>query len=225
MATIPLEAAAAAMREAMRETVKRYSLWYLLQGILMVAAGVLALVYPVIASVGIVFLLAWILIVSGIVQGIGLIGARQVPHFWLQLISVVLSIVVGLLLLRQPEAGLLVFSALLIVYFMVEGMAKVSFALTIRPFPNWGWVLAAGLVSIALALYLWTNLTGISEWVLGFLLGIQLLVEGAALRHRLAEVDALRLANRVRQRFVDQGVQAIRAGDGEHLGDFRIAAG
>ncbi len=33
MATIPLEAAAAAMREAMRDTVKRYSLWYLLQGI------------------------------------------------------------------------------------------------------------------------------------------------------------------------------------------------
>ena len=113
MATIPLEAAAAAMRDAMRETVKRYSLWYLLQGILMVAAGVLALIYPVIASVGIVFLLAWILIVSGLVQGIGLIGARQVPHFWLQLISVVLSIVVGLLLLRQPDAGLLVFSALL----------------------------------------------------------------------------------------------------------------
>ena len=183
MATIPLEAAAAAMRDAMRETVKRYSLWYLLQGILMVAAGALALIYPVIASVGIVFLLAWILIVSGLVQGIGLIGARQVPHFWLQLISVVLSIVVGLLLLRQPDAGLLVFSALLIVYFMVEGMAKISFALTIRPFPNWGWVLAAGLVSIVLALYLWTNFAGISEWVLGFLLGIQLLVEGAALTY------------------------------------------
>ena len=103
---IPLEAAAAAMREAMRETVKRYSLWYLLQGILMVVAGFLALVYPLIASVAIVYLLAWILIISGIVQGIGLIGARQVPHFWLQLISVVLSIVVGLLLLRQPEARL-----------------------------------------------------------------------------------------------------------------------
>jgi len=105
MATIPLEAAAAAMREAMRDTVKRYSLWYLLQGILMVVAGILALVYPLIASVAIVYLLAWILIISGVVQGIGLIGAQQVPHFWLQLISVVLSIVVGLLLLRQPEAG------------------------------------------------------------------------------------------------------------------------
>ena len=71
----------------------------------MVVAGVLALIYPLIASVAIVFLLAWILIVSGVVQGIGLIGARHVPHFWLQLISVVLAIVIGLLLLRQPDAG------------------------------------------------------------------------------------------------------------------------
>ena len=183
MATIPLEAAAAAMREAMRDTVKRYSLWYLLQGILMVVAGFLALVYPLIASVAIVYLLAWILIISGIFQGIGLIGARQVPHFWLQLISVVLAIVVGLLLLRQPEAGLVVFSVLLIVYFMVEGMAKVIFALTIRPFPNWGWVLGAGIVSILLAIYLWANLAVASEVLLGILLGIQLLCEGVAMTY------------------------------------------
>ena len=105
MATIPLEAAAAAMREAMRDAVKRYSLWYLMQGILMVVAGILALVYPLITSVAIVYLLAWVLIISGIVQGIGLIGARQVPHFWLQLISVVLSIVVGLLCCASRKLG------------------------------------------------------------------------------------------------------------------------
>jgi uncharacterized membrane protein HdeD (DUF308 family) len=180
---IPLDAAAAAMREAMRDTVKRYSLWYLLQGVLMMVAGVLALVYPLIASVGIVFLLAWVLIVSGLIQAIGLIGARHVPHFWLQLISVVLSIIVGLLLLRQPEGGLLLFTVLLLVYFLVVGMAKVIFALTIKPFPNWGWVLASGGVGILLAAYLFANLTSISEWVLGFLLGIQLLCEGLALTY------------------------------------------
>jgi uncharacterized membrane protein HdeD (DUF308 family) len=124
-----------------------------------------------------------VLIISGVVQGIGLIGARHVPHFWLQLISVALSVVVGLLLLRQPQAGLIVFGALLIVYFIVEGMAKVIFALTIKPFPNWGWVLASGLVGILLAAYLFANLSTISEWVLGFLLGIQLLCEGVALAY------------------------------------------
>ncbi len=180
---ISMDAAAAAMREAMRETVKRYSLWYLIQGILMVIAGVLALVFPMLASVTIVLLLGWVLIISGVVQGIGLIGAREVPHFWLQLISVALSIIVGLLLLRQPQGGLLLFTVLLLVYFLVEGLAKVIFALSIRPFPNWGWVLAAGLFSIFLAAYLFANLSSVSEWVLGFLLGIQLLVEGAAITY------------------------------------------
>jgi uncharacterized membrane protein HdeD (DUF308 family) len=180
---ISLEAAAEVMREAMRDTVKRYSLWYLLQGVLMFVAGVLALVYPLLASVTIVVLLGWILIVSGVLQGIGLIGARHVPHYWLQLISVTLSIIVGLLLLNQPGGGLLLFTVLLLVYFMVEGISKIIFALTIKPFPNWGWVLASGLVGILLALFLWANLTTVSEWVLGFLLGIQLACEGAALTY------------------------------------------
>lgn len=180
---IPLEAAAAAMREAMRETVKRYSLWYLLQGVLMVAAGVLALIYPLLASVAMVYLLAWILIVSGVLQAIGLIGARDVPHYWLQLISVVLAIVIGVLLLNQPESGLLLMTVLLIVFFMVEGISKIIFALTIRPFPNWGWVLASGIVGILLAVYLWANMPIASEWVLGILLGIMLISEGAALAY------------------------------------------
>ena len=180
---IPLDAAAAALREAMRETVKRYSLWYLIQGVLLVVAGVLALIYPFIASVAIVFLLAWILIVSGVLQGIGLIGASNVPHYWLQLISAVLAILIGVLLLRAPDSGLLIMTVLLIVYFMVEGIAKIIFALSIRPFPNWGWVLGSGLVGILLSLVLWANMPLTSEWVLGLMLGILLICEGAALTY------------------------------------------
>jgi uncharacterized membrane protein HdeD (DUF308 family) len=181
MANTSLDAAAAAMRDAMRDTVRRYSLWYLVQGILMVVIGILALISPWTASAAIVLLLGWFLIISGVLQGIGLIGARQVPYFWLELISAVLAIVIGLLLLRHTDAGLLFFSVLLIVYFMIEGIVKTIFAFTIRPFPNWGWVLASGLIGIALALYLWGNLSTVSEWMLGFLFGILLVVEGAAL--------------------------------------------
>ena len=70
---------------------------------------------------------------------------------------------------------------LMIVYFMVEGTVKAIFALTIRPFPNWGWVLANGIIGILLALYLWANFSTVSQWMLGFLLGILLVAEGAAL--------------------------------------------
>ena len=89
---LSLDAAAEVFREAMRDTVKRYSLWYLIQGILLIAAGMLAIIYPVISSAAVVILLGWLLIISGVVQGLSLIGARQVPHFWLQLISVILAV-------------------------------------------------------------------------------------------------------------------------------------
>lgn len=179
--TISVEAASQVIREAMRERVKQHSFWYIVQSGLMILAGILALIFPVISSVAIVLFLGWLLIFSGILQAVSLIDARHVPHFWLQLVSVVLSVLVGVLFLRNPGAGLLTLTLLLIVFFMVEGISKVIFSLTIRPFPNWGWVFASGAISILLAFYLWANTPVTAIWLLGVLLGIELICEGAAL--------------------------------------------
>lgn len=181
--SVTLEAAAQAFRDAMRESIRRHSLWYLIQGVLLVAAGLLAVIYPVVSSVAVVVLLGWLLIISGIAQGVSLVGARHVPHFWLQLISVVLAVLVGFLLLRDPAQGLLTITLLLIVFFMIEGISKIVFALTIRPFPNWAWVLASGVVGVILAAILWASLPVTALWLIGLLLGIQLVSAGAAIAY------------------------------------------
>jgi uncharacterized membrane protein HdeD (DUF308 family) len=179
--SMTVESAAEVMRESMRETVKRHSGWYLVQSALMVLAGVLALIFPAVSSVAVVFYLGWLLIISGVLQGISLIDVHHVPSFWIQLLSVVLFVVVGILFLRNPEAGLLSLTLLLIVFFMVEGFSKVIFALTIRPFPNWGWVLLSGIVGILFSFFLLARTPVTALWLLGLLLGIQLISEGAAL--------------------------------------------
>jgi uncharacterized membrane protein HdeD (DUF308 family) len=179
--SISVESASQVIREAMRDKIKQHSFWYIVQSGLMILTGILALIFPVISSFAIVLFLGWLLIFSGILQAISLIDARHVPHFWLQLVSVVLSVLVGILFLRNPGAGLLTLTLLLIVFFMVEGISKVIFSLTIRPFPNWGWVLASGVISILLAFYLWANTPVTAIWLLGVLLGIELICEGAAL--------------------------------------------
>ncbi|MFZ5671760.1 MAG: HdeD family acid-resistance protein [Pseudomonadota bacterium] len=181
--SMSLDLAAEVFREAMRETVKRYSLWYLVEGVLLIVAGFLAIIYPVISSAAVIVLLGWLLIASGVLQGLSLIGARQVPHFWLQLISVILAILIGFLFLRDPTQGLMTLALLLIIFFMMEGMSKVVFALTIRPFPNWGWVLASGLVGILLALILWASLPVTAVWLIGVLLGVNLISIGAAIAY------------------------------------------
>ncbi len=181
--SMSLEAAAQVFREAMRQTVKRYWLWYLIEGVLLVVAGILAVIYPVVSSVSVVVLLGWLLIVSGVLQGISLIGAGQVPHFWLQLISVILAVLVGVLFLRDPAQELLTITLLLIIFFMIEGISKIVFSLTIRPFPNWGGVLASGLVGILLAAVLWSSLPVTALWLIGLLIGIELISVGSAIAY------------------------------------------
>ncbi len=175
-----LDEAAEVFREAVRDTVKRHSLWYLLQGMLLIVGGILAIIYPLVSSVAVVVLLGWLLILSGIVQGISLIGARQVPHFWLQLVSVILGVLIGFLFLRDPLQGLVTVTLLLIVFFMIEGISKIVFALTIRPLRNWHWMLASGLVGILLSLILWASMPLTAGWLIGLLLGIELVSIGSA---------------------------------------------
>ncbi|MEJ2753473.1 MAG: DUF308 domain-containing protein [Chloroflexota bacterium] len=62
---ISVDQAARIMRDAMRDAIKRHSLWYLIQGILMMLAGMVALIFPVFSSVTVIILLGWLLIISG----------------------------------------------------------------------------------------------------------------------------------------------------------------
>jgi uncharacterized membrane protein HdeD (DUF308 family) len=177
---ITVNEASAVLREAVRDTIRKRSLLFLIQSGVMVLAGVLALIFPVFASTGVLVLLGWLLIISGIAQIVSLLGATQVPYFWLQLVTLTLEILVGYLLVTRPEAGLVAVTFLMLVLFLVSGIARVVFALMIRPMQDWLWVLASGLVAIVCALVLFGNLPEAATWLLGVLLGIELVAVGAA---------------------------------------------
>ena len=177
---VSVNEAAAVLRAAVRDTIRRRSLLFLIQSGVMVLAGFLALIFPAFMSTGLLVLLGWLLILSGVVQLVSLIGATQVPYFWLQLITLALEMLVGYLLVTRPEAGLVAVTFLMLVLFLVVGIARVVFALMIRPMQDWLWVLASGLVAIVCALVLFGSLPQAATWLLGFLLGVELIAVGAA---------------------------------------------
>ena len=152
-------------------------------GPLMIGAGLLALFFPLASAgvVNIIKIVGLLLLASGILRGIALIGARQMPLFWLELFAVVLSIIVGLLVWRDPGQGLRLMTAILIIILMVETVAK--FGLLPDGFPLGAGLLACFLVAIALALYFYSNSSVTSDWVLGFLLAMLLIFEGIALTY------------------------------------------
>jgi uncharacterized membrane protein HdeD (DUF308 family) len=93
---------------------------------------------------------------------------------------VALEVLVGYLLIANPAAGLMAVTFLMLVLFLISGITRVVFALMIRPMQDWLWVLASGLVAIFCALVLFANLPEAKTWLLGFLLGVELIAIGAA---------------------------------------------
>ena len=170
----------AAAERAVRETVRRHSTLFLVQAALLVVAGLIAIASPLMSSLALTWFLGWILIVAGLVQAISLVAAGRVPHFWLQLFSAVVSVITGFLFIRHTGVAVTTLAILLVVFFLVEGIAKVIMALTVRPLANWGWLLVSGLIGIGLAVFLIAN-PPLSLVVLGVFIGIQFLSEGIAI--------------------------------------------
>jgi uncharacterized membrane protein HdeD (DUF308 family) len=178
---ISVNQASAVLRQAMRETMRRRSLLYLVQGGVLVVAGAAALISPLFAAIGLIALLGWLLVAVGVIEATGLWGTRHVPYFWLQAVSAVLAIVVGWALISRPDQGLIGVALLMVVFFMVEGIQRVVLALMIRPMEDWGWILGSGILGIVLGLILGANLGFTAGWLIGFLLGIHLIAAGGAI--------------------------------------------
>jgi uncharacterized membrane protein HdeD (DUF308 family) len=147
----------------------------------MIVAGALAIIFPVISSEAIVMAIGWLLIINGLVQAIGLISTHRAPYGGLQVTSVVLALLIGFLILRDPAQSLLTFSLLIVVFFMIEGISKIVWSLTIRPLNGWLWVLLSGVLGVVLSLFLISGIDNVANWLLALLVGLQLIAMGASI--------------------------------------------
>lgn len=179
--SVSVDAASEIFRQAMRDAVRRYSLFYLVQAGLLVLAGLLAIVSPLFSAEIITVSIGWLLVASGVLQGISLISARHTPYVWLQLISAVLALLIGFLILRSPAQSMLTLGLLIVVFFMIEGVSKVVWALTIRPIQGWVYVLLSGILGMVLSIILIVNLETTAAWLLAMFVGLQLVAIGAAI--------------------------------------------
>jgi uncharacterized membrane protein HdeD (DUF308 family) len=178
--SVSVESASQIYQDSVRTSVRKGSLRYLVQGGLLVLAGVLAIVFPVISSEALILAIGWLLVISGIVQAVGLISARSAPFAGLQAVSVALSLIIGFLILRYPAVSLVTLSLLVVVFFMIEGVSKIVWALTIRPLAGWQYVLGSGILGVVLSIILILSIDTAASWLLALLVGVQLIAVGAS---------------------------------------------
>jgi len=156
---------------------------FLIEGIVLLVLGVLAVLVPVIATLAVTILFGWLFLVSGAIGLVSTFWMRQAPGFWWSLVSAALGIVVGLVLLASPLGGALSLTLVLIAFFIVEGAASIMFALDHRRelTGRWGWMLLSGVIDLALAMMIFAGLPSTAAWAVGLLVGINMLFGGAAM--------------------------------------------
>lgn len=155
--------------------------WFLGLGIVLMVLGIVAMIAPVAATLAAELVFGWLLIISGIAHGIHAVQSRSWKGFILQLLLGILSTAVGVFLLLYPLQGVVTLTLVLALYFIAEGIAKIVMAVQIRSMPNWGWLLTSGLLALVLGVLIWMQLPGAAAWVIGFMVGIDLVFSGLAL--------------------------------------------
>jgi uncharacterized membrane protein HdeD (DUF308 family) len=108
---------------------------------------------------------------------------RNAPGFWWSLLSALIGIGAGLALLISPVAGALSLTLILVAFFFVEGAASIMFALDHKRelSGRWGFMLASGIIDLILAGAVLLMLPGAAVWVIGLMVGINMVFGGSAL--------------------------------------------
>jgi uncharacterized membrane protein HdeD (DUF308 family) len=171
------------LQRALAQSVREHWVLFLIEGIVLVVLGILAIVVPPLATIAFTLFLGWLFLISGVVGLFTTFWARQAPGFWWSLFSAVLAIAAGIVLLAWPVSGAVSLTLLLIVFFTIEGVLSIMYALEHKKelSGRWGWMLVSGIIDLVLAAIILIGLPGTAVWALGLLVGINMLFGGSAL--------------------------------------------
>jgi uncharacterized membrane protein HdeD (DUF308 family) len=156
---------------------------FLVEGVVLLVLGATAVALPLLATLALTIIIGWLFLVSGVMGLVTTFWMRHAPGFWWSLISAVLGIAVGLVLLASPVSGAFSLTLVLIVFFGIEGVVSVMFALDHKRelTGRWGWMLVSGIVDLVLSVMIFAGLPSTAAWAIGLLVGINMIFGGSAL--------------------------------------------
>jgi uncharacterized membrane protein HdeD (DUF308 family) len=169
------EAVNSRIAECMR--LKHCWTWFLFLGILLILAGMAAVVYACVATITTVFLFGCVLIGGGVVELVNAFVAASWRGFFLNLLGAVLHLIIGGLMIERPDRAAEILTIMLAAAFMVGGLVRILGAVTVH-FAGWGWVLLNGVVTFALGVAIWRHWPESSYWIIGMFVGIDLIFNG-----------------------------------------------
>jgi uncharacterized membrane protein HdeD (DUF308 family) len=166
------------------ETLRKFKLWFKIYGVILIILGAVSIILPGIATLATTITVGWLLIAGGIFGLISVVqSGTSSPGFWWNLLTAIVCVLAGGVILFNPIKGVLTLTIILAAYLLATGVTKGFMAFHYRnAIPKaWGWMLFSALIDIVLGVMIIAGLPGSAIWVLGLLVGINLLFTGVAL--------------------------------------------
>lgn len=153
----------------------------LFEGVIFTLLGLIAIALPGFTTLGTELFIGWLFIFGGAVQLYRSLKGRNALGFIGSFLISLLYLVFGFLLLIFPVAGILSLTALLIFFFLAEGIAKIILGLQYRSLRHWGLLLLNGVLALVIAYIIWSGWPGTAFWALGLLVGINMIFFGISM--------------------------------------------
>lgn len=156
---------------------------FVVEGLILIVLGTAAVLVPTLASLAMSIILGWLFLVGGIIGLITSIVGRRAPGFWWSFISALVTLGAGGLLVLWPVSGAISLTIVLTAFLVADGILTIVFGIEHRRAlsKRWGFLVANGLLDLVLAGIIVWAFPGSGLWVLGLIVGIDLIFGGYAL--------------------------------------------
>ena len=164
-------------------TEKRFLSFVLIEGILLSVLGLGMLVLPKITTISFGLMLCLTFIVYGGYKVINAILPRNYSrHFVLNIVTGLLLFLAGVFLFMAPMFNLLLITSAIGVYFILESISSIAFAVQNKNTLYFWWLaILVGVMQFLLGLIIILGLPSTALWVVGVLAGINFLIAGVVL--------------------------------------------
>jgi len=148
-------------------------------GMVIAMAGIFAVVYAFRATAIAVIVSGFALVIAGLVRTVEAIVHRGTREPGRGILTGILHLVVGAMFLWRPDLTMLSLTLMLGIMFFAGGFGRIFIALSARH-PAWGWALMSGALSVLLGMFVVFSWPVSSLWLVGTLVGVELLGTGIA---------------------------------------------
>ena len=160
------------------ELVRRASTLTILWGVSLICLGMLALASPLLAAVAVNGMIAWLIILAGVVHLAVAFHSREAGSVIWRLLVGLAYLCFGGYLIARPLTGVASLTLLLASLFLVEGIFNIVLFFRAPASLRSSWFLLDGIVTLLLGLMIYMQWPSSSAWAIGTLVGISLIFSG-----------------------------------------------